>query len=67
VERILLVAAFALGLTACGMAAPPAAGGAVELKQAEQAKGTEERVRQQVEEAGRAAEQQRRDAESQGQ
>ena len=33
-ERILLVAAFALSLAACGMAAPPAAGGAAELKQA---------------------------------
>jgi hypothetical protein len=66
-ERILLVAALALSLAACGMAAPPAAGGAAELKQAQEAKRTEDRVRQQVEDAGRVAEQQRRDAESQGQ
>jgi hypothetical protein len=65
--HVLACLTLTLGLAACGVAAPPAAGGAAELKQAEQARATEERVRQQVEAAARADEAQRRDAERQGQ
>ena len=65
--RVLAVISLTLALVACGIGAAPVAGGAAELKQAEQAKATEERVRQQLDAAARASEEQRRDAESQGQ
>jgi hypothetical protein len=65
--RVLAVISLTLALAACGIGAAPVAGGAAELKQAEQAKATEERVRQQLDAAARASEEQRRDAESQGQ
>jgi hypothetical protein len=65
--RVLAVISLTLTLGACGIGAAPVAGGAAELKQAEQAQATEERVRQQVDAAARASDEQRRDAESQGQ
>jgi hypothetical protein len=65
--RVLAVVSLTLALGGCGMGAAPVAGGAAELKQAEQAKATEERVRQQLDAAAKAGEEQRRAAESQGQ
>ena len=65
--RVLFCLSLTLGLAACGMAAPPVAGGTAELKQAEEAKATEARVRQQLDAAAATEEAQRREAERQGQ
>jgi hypothetical protein len=64
--RVLAVISLTLALGACGMGAAPVAGGAAELKQAEEAKATEARVQQQLDAAARASEEQRRAAEDQG-
>jgi hypothetical protein len=57
-------------LSACGLggtAVSTAAGGASEVEQAKQARGTEERVKRQLDEANRAAAEQRSAAESSAQ
>ena len=62
--RVLAAIALVLSLTGCD--APGIAGGSAELKQAEGARASEERVSQQLDAANQAHDEQRRDAESQG-
>lgn len=63
----LLLLAASLSLTGCGVAdtaASAAVGGASEVEQAREAKATEDRVRAQLEQASRAAAEQRQAAEA---
>jgi len=62
--RVLTAVTLVLSLAGCD--APAVVGGSAELKQAEQAQATEERVRGQVDAAARSDDAQRREAERQG-
>ena len=62
----LLVAGLCGGCGLAGTAVATGTGAAAEVQQAQQAKQTEDRVKRELDEAQRAAAQQRNDAEAQG-
>jgi hypothetical protein len=65
--RALAVLALAGALAGCGLAGSGAAGGAAEVKEAAEAKKTEARVHEQLDEAFKQAADQRQNAEKEGQ
>lgn len=66
-RRVLAVLALVATLAGCGLAGSGAAGGAAEVKQAAEAKKTEAKVREQLDEAYKQAADQRQSAEKDGQ